>query len=388
MDKLNKLSILLFCIGLGLRYSGGTLLSVKPTLIVLISVIISLFSVFSNNKLFFNKQHLYICAFLIYCFFTNIVTMAPNYGIMKVIILMLWVFSFFVLAPNIVQNSHLFFKSIFVSLILLLVLFYLQFGSPFDLLGKVSTYYRLGDEGTNPNSFSRFLGMGVLSGIFIYKKKIKLSNIIIVLTLVVALLYMLLSGSKGPLFSLLISVFIYLLSKFKKIRWKLWLFVLVLIISYMFIELSLSNVMTDFINNRFLNSDRSLSTRNERYSAVLNSFKLYTFNDLKLFVFGNGSGNFSYLFENKDHRSYPHNIILEILYEYGLIGILLFLKAIVSPVYIAIRSKLWRNDFVKAIIICWIYLFINSMVSTDLAGNFILFGLTIILIRQSKILRE
>lgn len=49
------------------------------------------------------------------------------------------------------------------------------------------------------------------------------------------------------------------------------------------------------------------------------------FDNTPNYLFGYGIGSFSKEYSNEDKRGYPHNIILEILFELGIIGLFLFL---------------------------------------------------------------
>lgn len=92
-------------------------------------------------------------------------------------------------------------------------------------------------------------------------------------------------------------------------------------------------------------------------------------------VFGHGLGSWPVLQGWPDFRAYPHNIILELLVELGLVGLLLF----GLMVYLACRrldvARLRRNPLLSLGVILTVAVFLNALVSGDLADNKILFGM-------------
>ena len=81
-------------------------------------------------------------------------------------------------------------------------------------------------------------------------------------------------------------------------------------------------------------------------------------------LFGYGIGSFSYEFTGIDSRGYPHNLVLEILFELGLIGLIIFI----------IFSGLTLKYF-KYTTLTWVVLFLllNALKSSSLVDIRILF---------------
>ncbi|WP_245724168.1 O-antigen ligase family protein [Natronorubrum texcoconense] len=91
-------------------------------------------------------------------------------------------------------------------------------------------------------------------------------------------------------------------------------------------------------------------------------------------LFGHGIGSYGVLFWGEDIVAYPHNIILEVLSELGLIGLLLFGTIVVlslSRLYL-FYNFLPKNmgSFLVSFILFW---FISSLFSFDMTGNRYLF---------------
>jgi hypothetical protein len=90
------------------------------------------------------------------------------------------------------------------------------------------------------------------------------------------------------------------------------------------------------------------------------------------FLFGLGIGSFGILYEGLDERNYPHNVVLEIWFELGLIGVILFILLLL--VYFKkIRPRL-------NLVLIFIYLVLNSLKSYSLIDLRIMFGILSVLL--------
>src|SRR5690606_25013992 len=92
---------------------------------------------------------------------------------------------------------------------------------------------------------------------------------------------------------------------------------------------SASGPIYDFINQRFFYVEDSFNSRNDRYAMVFEQLNNYASSGFWSLVLGSGSGNFSHVFDQQDISSYPHNIFLEVIYEYGLVGLILFFFVVI-----------------------------------------------------------
>src|SRR5699024_7292141 len=139
-------------------------------------------------------------------------------------------------------------------------------------------------------------------------------------------------------------------------------------------------VFKNFVEGRI--NSKSGSIRMETYRTIIHSY--FNLNVLQQLV-GAGSGSAAMALtgiEGVVHtgsggyfRYYPHNIILVILYEYGIIGLILFFKACISPFLLTFR-KIKKNPDTVFLMGFWVFWFFNSLLSTDIMGNFLLFGLS------------
>ncbi|MDI6698941.1 MAG: O-antigen ligase family protein [Candidatus Saccharicenans sp.] len=94
-------------------------------------------------------------------------------------------------------------------------------------------------------------------------------------------------------------------------------------------------------------------------------------------IWGHGVGQFSVAVAGLDIREYPHNIILELGAETGLIGTLIFLAMILTAFAIPIITRGKQKGLAKVVtrylLVAGFFAFVNSMVSGDINDNRMLF---------------
>lgn len=109
----------------------------------------------------------------------------------------------------------------------------------------------------------------------------------------------------------------------------------------------------------------------ERVAMISFSFDKI-FENASNFLFGLGIGSFGIVYDNLDGRLYPHNVLLEIGFEMGVIGVLIFLFLILLYGY-----KLRHN--LNALLILG-YLLLNNLKSYSLIDQRIMFGVISVLV--------
>ncbi len=109
----------------------------------------------------------------------------------------------------------------------------------------------------------------------------------------------------------------------------------------------------------------------ERITQVSYSFGRI-FENAGNFLFGLGIGSFGILYEGVDERNYPHNVVLEIWFELGLIGLILFMMLLL----VYFKKIRLRLNFV----LIFIYLLLNSLKSYSLIDLRIMFGMLSVLL--------
>ncbi len=100
------------------------------------------------------------------------------------------------------------------------------------------------------------------------------------------------------------------------------------------------------------------------------------FKDIWHFLFGTGIGSFGFIYDGMDERNYPHNVILEIGFETGIIGVILFVL-----VLLLVFKKI-RHDLNLTLI--FTYLMLNSLKSFSLVDSRIMFGMVGILLLAAR----
>jgi O-antigen ligase len=109
----------------------------------------------------------------------------------------------------------------------------------------------------------------------------------------------------------------------------------------------------------------------ERITQVSYSFGRI-FENAGNFLFGLGIGSFGILYEGVDERNYPHNVVLEIWFELGFIGLILFIMLLL----VYFKKIRLRLNFV----LIFIYLLLNSLKSYSLIDLRIMFGMLSVLV--------
>lgn len=190
---------------------------------------------------------------------------------------------------------------------------------------------------------------------------------------------LLLVGARGPLLFVLIISFCY----FVFINNKTLKFKLSKILFFSFILLAfgvLGIVFSDFFSlllkrtfvrliilyDTFFLDTSVYNTRSLRVEQFLASFS-YIFESFKNFLFGSGFGGFSNIMLNLESRYYPHNVCLEVWFELGFLGLLIWLLFILSVI-----RKLFLKSTVSIFIL--IYLFLNIMKSYSIVDIRLIFA--------------
>lgn len=168
--------------------------------------------------------------------------------------------------------------------------------------------------------------------------------------------FLILLGGRGPLLTLLFIILInYIINK--KIRFtgyfKYGLLLLLAVVLYIYFDLT----FIDFERfNVFKNygSDESVSGRFEFIQKCLEGF-------MDKPIFGNGIGATGLLISGQDIVLYPHNLFVEVLSEFGLIGFFLYLFLFLFFLWMVFIKKT-SAEYLPFLFIV-LYLFIQDMKS-------------------------
>lgn len=125
----------------------------------------------------------------------------------------------------------------------------------------------------------------------------------------------------------------------------------------------------------FSGSDKSSQGRLEAMSYALES----SVESVSAFLFGHGIGSFGVLYLGIDGRAYPHNLFIELLFELGIIGLLLVVFLLIFTFLRALKGK-------KIFIVLFVFCFLNAMKSSNLTDLWVLFSILGLALNQKKIL--
>jgi O-antigen ligase len=107
-------------------------------------------------------------------------------------------------------------------------------------------------------------------------------------------------------------------------------------------------------------------------------------------VLGNGVGSWSVFFYGNDFRAYPHNMVLEITFEEGLLGLAALAAFLLAVGYAAYRTYQLCGSQYMVLVILMLYELIVSMFSGDLDDNRLLWlwaGVVFAICRNAYLMR-
>lgn len=260
----------------------------------------------------------------------------------------------------------------FLRVYLLLTVLILFF-STFGMLKSAASFYSLTDAQRSIYLTSGYFVGGLLAilGFFSFSK----SSFIDLAVILFALLCLLLTGARGPL---MFGLGMLLIGLMLRGRWRilsalaLLAFFPLLIIQF----LSRFDQVAFFIDRaieRFgLLFEGELASRTDLWGQM----GVWLANDSAVLV-GFGTGSWGWVVNGYDERSYPHNIVLEILFENGLIGLVFFSLLFSVSIWAALKS--WRPHFIVIVaLLCYEVLnFMKSFTISDARMLFFLMGVLI-----------
>jgi O-antigen ligase len=368
--------------------------------LVLVSLFIRLVK-YRNSALPMFHQFIWPLAVLAILLFIGVIhTPSPDYGSVKA-------GRFLILNIPLFIVTILFFQRLadFVRIFRIIVLFSLVFAVVMIYEGMlnflsgdfVGFVLRLTVLGANPISTGRIFSIAIVI-LFVYayyEKRVSFRYILFGLSGFV-FVCLLITNTRGPIVSTIAALFVFLLffsgMKFKQLI----LFISVLILFFVLTVFLLPDFLTSRIMMYFsqdvaqqtLMVDRidTAATRTAMWKLALSG----SFDSFKQFLIGRGTGGYAALFPYYDFRWYPHNIFLEILYEIGAIGLMVFLVHLskiseVSRRLIIHAKETDRYPLVIVVVMLAISAFLGTLISGDIADNrplWFFFGLIVALYRH------
>lgn len=182
--------------------------------------------------------------------------------------------------------------------------------------------------------------------------------------------FLLVTGQRGTIVGIAIGFIMYLNVVVKN---KITRNYAILFLLFNFIFLQFINLKQFEVLNRFAELEDYEST--ERFADYPIVWQIFQSNNLFF-----GEGSLSYYFNTG--RVYPHNIILEAVVDYGLLGVLSMALMLIYGFFSAIqllRSEIFNKNF-QIVALIWIMLFSSVLVSGSFVSNSIFFVFSAILL--------
>ncbi len=361
---------------------------VDLTLLLIVLIWLSLIFYFLKGELVIPNWSIKILIsfflFTIFITFSGLYSASPNYGWLKILRFSILSSTIFITPIIFLKNSKdsksmlNYFKIISV-IILVGMLMNLIF---LFLSGELISYLiRVSILGANPIALSRTLAAIAAMVTVIGIRRKGFQQFLSLIILIPILLAIVSTGSRGPLLSYFLGMIIFtILFELKNFKFRSFFSIST---SILFVII-LFNILPENLTSRFVNiaqGDNILSSAGLENVNTINSrldFYLMSINtwisDFKTFAVGLGSGGFSSLFLWRDFRWYPHNIFLEILVEFGIIGIFLILTFMFFSIKQLITYK--KYNYLSENSAVWIsgtlVMFFSAQFSGDLNDNRIL----------------
>ena len=271
-----------------------------------------------------------------------------------------------------------------IYLILLLLVFLLLFFATFGFFETPREDGRISILGGGPIIFGRWMGFGVLTIFFLPLNR----NFLVKLFFIFFFTFFCFSsGSRGPVLALILTFLLYFFLNFKKILLKT-IFALSVICGLLFFtDLPKNLFNVGKIERVFLNISGSSQSTQTRFELVDRSIEL-----MAKYPFGVGMGNWQYM-ANEYNTSfliphkYPHNLLLELINEHGIIVASLFVFLLIYSIYLGYlkmcRYSSEKSSIYNFLFYLSVYLFLNVMLSGSLNDSRLLFvTLCCIMIRK------
>lgn len=329
-----------------------------PIDLTLLFALLTLADVFIRSLNFHNfsysvyveRKKTLLLFFVFWCWmaFTLLYTSSPQYSSMKTFLFCTNFVPFIVVLMSKRFNIKLFLK-IFSFFSVLLTLLYLPLLNVYTQLG--------GNEEMHDSIGGLYLTLGGYLGVSILflltTQKPIFSLYIDKIIIVCSFFLLLIIGARGPLLFTVLCSLLYLLrkkqfsvSKRKIINFFLFLLCTIAVIgilqrssedSLIGILFERSMLRLSLIIDGLLGNGDMGNSANIRVEFYEHSYLLIT-RSIENFILGTGVGSFSIETNGVDGRGYPHNLILEVWTEMGVVGVVFFLSFI-TTLFSNIRAK-------------------------------------------------
>jgi len=248
-----------------------------------------------------------------------------------------------------------------------------------DVIGVI---VRMTILGANPISSARIFSLAFLIVLIAAYYASRRSNQIILYSLsAYFLVALIVTNTRGPLLSTIAAVFVFALllsnMKYKTLAIYFGLFIAAIVSALLFLP--------DFVTSRYEALVAAGAAQQTIYGGEVDTvgsrLMMWSmafsgaFESVWNFLFGHGTGSFASLFLFSDIRWYPHNIFAEVIYELGIIGLVIIVLHLGQIT--GYSSLIWEKTsqggdlrlIAAIILVITIGSFMASLVSGDLTDN-------------------
>ncbi len=339
------------------------------------------------------KKHLIL--YLLFCLIALISLIYlpnKNYGVNKFVEFITTSFLIIFMSILTIDSNDSFYKTMnaianiaIIVGIITVILVYLETGS---ILVRLSTTKATDIEIMGVNFavsiwFGRRMGIGFFAMLFLTMLNRSKKNIF---KTIILLILVILSISRGPIFSMIITFLLIVCLNVNRIygyrkKYRKLLIITIICLNLLIVFIFIN--AESMISRLFSINDENVAERLAMYDF---SIKLIRTN-----ILGYGMGSFYYL--SSGIHEYPHNILLEILFELGIQGVTIFVIGIIISIkryYQLIRryDNLYFNSYLNFSFSVLLFAILNAQFSGDIVSNeYVWFGL-ILISRCSGIINE
>ena len=315
-----------------------------------------------------------------------IYTVSPDYGFRKILRFNTFAVTMFISPLLIIKSpadskrllSYFYFLLvIIIGIMLLQFVYFLKWG---DFAIVLAYWNRISIPGANPIQVSRYLAIGAAMMIALLIRNKPSQSLHYFSILFMILLSIILSGSRGPLVSIIIGSIVYAILYERKYSSRIFGYGILAIGTIITLLLLLPESLTQrffdisqgsvIMTQQGVRRISTIATRFEFWSMSLQAW----FSSITSFFIGLGAGGFSSLFIWRDWRWYPHNLIFEIIAELGMVGLVIGVLFIIKT-YQIINKGIQRGSFTDHSAL-WVagtvVMFIAAQFSGDINDNRIL----------------
>ena len=336
-----------------------------------------------------SEQKFIVYLFLIFGLLLGIsyiYTASPDYGFRKILRFNTFAVTMFISPLLIIKSpadskrllSYFYFLLVIIIGIMLLQFVYFLKSGDFAIV--LAYWNRISIPGANPIQVSRYLAIGAAMMIALLIRNKPSQSLHYFAILFVILLSIILSGSRGPLVSIIIGSIVYAILYERKHSSRIFGYGILAIGTIITLLLLLPESLTQrffdisqgsvIMTQQGVRRISTIATRFEFWSMSLQAW----FSSITSFFIGLGAGSFSSLFIWRDWRWYPHNLFFEIIAELGLIGLVIGVLFIIKS-YQIINKGIQRGSFTDHSAL-WVagtvVMFIAAQFSGDINDNRIL----------------